>query len=200
MQTVFDALGSMLDGDGVARLSQRIGADEMQTRTALAGALPMLVAALGQNAQTGTGAASLLAALDRNHDGSILDDVAGFLGDADPTQGQRILGHVLGGRQAAAETTLGRMSGLDTSQMQQLLALVAPLVLGYLGRTQRTRNLDAGGLSDMLGSQQREATAAAPDVMSVVGRILDANQDGQVMDDVVRIGSSVLGSLFGTRR
>jgi hypothetical protein len=200
MATLFDALGSMLDGDGVAQLSRRIGADEAQTRTALAGALPMLVAALGRNAQSGAGAASLLAALDRNHDGSILDDVAGYLGQADPAQGQRMLDHVLGTRQGAAESTIGRMSGLDTAQMQQLMALVVPVVLGLLGRTQRTRGLDAGGLTDMLGTQQNEATQAAPDVMSMVGSVLDGNRDGQVMDDVVRIGTSFLGSLFGQRR
>ncbi len=36
-----------------------------------------------------------------------------------------------------------------------------------------------------------------PDAMGVLSNLLDTDNDGQVVDDVVKIGSSLLGGLFG---
>jgi hypothetical protein len=44
-------------------------------------------------------------------------------------------------------------------------------------RQQRDR-LDASGLSNLLNSQQQQAQANAPDVMSMLGSMLDQNKDG----------------------
>ena len=49
---------------------------------------------------------------------------------------------------------LGQASGMNASSAASLLALLAPLVMGALGRTQRQGSLDAGGLADTLGSER----------------------------------------------
>ena len=59
----------------------------------------MLVGALARNAQDPSKAGALSNALSRDHDGSVLDDVAGYLGRGDDADGDGILGHVLGGKQ-----------------------------------------------------------------------------------------------------
>lgn len=193
-------LNQQLGGDAVSHLSRRLGADEATTRKAVAGALPMLVAALANNSSDSAGAGSLLGALDRDHDGSILDDVVGFLGQGDARGGEGILGHVLGGRQQTAAQGVSRMSGLDAGSAGQLLAMLAPLVMGALGRAQRQKQLDPTGLSEMLQGERRRVERAAPEGMGMLAQILDADGDGDVSDDVARLGVSMLGKLFGGRR
>src|SRR5690349_11972953 len=123
MPSLFDTLTQSLGSDALGQLGQQIGADHATTRSAVATALPMLIGALARNAQQPDGAAALHGALTRDHDGSILDDVEGYLQSASgtvgapgapaPIDGAGILGHLLGGQQSAVATTVGQASGLS---------------------------------------------------------------------------------------
>ena len=90
MQALLEALGQQLGGDPIHRLSGQIGAPAHQTASAVSAALPMLLAGLGRQAAQAGGTDNLRAMLDRNGDGSILDDVAGFF--AGGGRGFRALG------------------------------------------------------------------------------------------------------------
>jgi hypothetical protein len=199
--SLLDQLTQQLDGDAIRQISQQVGADEGAVSKAVSGGLPLLVSALARNSSDQGGASALLGALDRDHDGSVLDDVMGFLGGGGASSaGAPILKHVLGGnRQAGAETAIGKMSGLDGQKVSQILAMLAPMVLGALGRQRRQQGLDAGGLADLLGSEHRRAEKKAPEAMGLVGQLLDSDGDGQVADDLARLGTGLLGKFLGGR-
>ena len=76
--SLLDMVQQQLGAGGVERISEQIGADPQQTRSAIDMALPVLVGGLARNAQQPEGAASLASALDQ-HTGT-LDQVQGFLG------------------------------------------------------------------------------------------------------------------------
>ncbi|HXV63749.1 MAG TPA: DUF937 domain-containing protein [Vicinamibacteria bacterium] len=196
MSEIMDILGQALGGPVVGEMSRSIGAGRDQTAAAIGAALPLLLGALSKNASSGGGAASLYGALDRDHDGSVLDDVVGFFDGPSQGAGDAILGHVLGNRRPGVETGISKASGLDAAKVAQLLSLLAPLVMGALAKAQRQRGLDAGGLSSFLQDERRSTEKAAPDVMSSLGRLLDADADGSALDDVAQIGSGLLGALF----
>ena len=181
--SLLDMLQQRLGGDAVDQISNKLGTDPASTRTAIAAALPMLVGALARNAQDPGKAGALANALGR-HDGSVLDDVAGYLGRGDTGDGDGILGHVLGGKKETVQTGLGQAAGLDPAKAGTLLAMLAPLVMGALGKAQREKGLDTGGLAGMLGSEQRRAADAAPGVMGMLSSFLDRDHDGSVMDDI----------------
>jgi len=87
-----------LGGGGVDEIGRAVGLDSGDVSKVLAGAMPAILAGLTRNSSSNSGAAGLLGALDRDHDGSILDDVMGYLGGGgDLGAGAGILGHVLGG-------------------------------------------------------------------------------------------------------
>lgn len=199
--SLLDQLTQQLDGDAIRQISRQVGADEGAVSKAVSGGLPMLVSALARNTADQGGAASLLGALDRDHDGSVLDDVMGYLGGGGgASAGAGILKHVLGGnRQAGAESAIGQMSGLDGQKVSQILAILAPMVLGALGRQRQQKNLDAGGLADLLGQEHRRAEKKAPEAMGLVGQLLDSDGDGQVADDLARLGAGMLGKFLGGR-
>jgi hypothetical protein len=59
--------------------------------------------------------------------------------------------------------------------------------MGAVGQTQRQNDLDPDGLSDFLGTQQKQTEEAAPGVMGALNSMLDSNRDGSVTDDVGRM-------------
>jgi len=199
-------MGSLLDllqqqiGDGeIRRMSRTLDADEDQVRKATAGALPLLVSALARNAEDPGEARSLAGALERDHDGSLLDQVSSFLGQGDAGDGFGILGHVLGGRQQAAERGVAQASGLDMAKVGRLLALLAPIVMAALGKMKRERSMGAGDLAGLLG-RERETLASRTGGQDLLSSLLDADKDGQVIDDALEAGMGLLGGFLKKRR
>ena len=77
--SILDDLRSHLSGDAVNDISRRIGADPEKTKAAIDGAIPMLLAALGKEAADPSRRAGLHQAIQEDHDGSILDNLQGYL-------------------------------------------------------------------------------------------------------------------------
>lgn len=193
MAQLIDLVQERLDDDAISQLSRQLGTDPDTTRQAIPAALTALLGGLSQNAAQPQGAQQLAGALSRDHDGSILDDLLGALGGSGlGQQGGSILGHVFGGRRPAVENQVGQATGLDAGTAGRLLMMLAPLVLGALGRTQRQRGLDAGGLSDILGGERRRIEQANPGNRGLLDSLLDRDGDGQIMDDLAGMAGDFL--------
>ncbi len=193
---LLDMLQQRLGSDAVNQISSRIGADPGTTGNAIDAALPLLISALARNTGDSNRAQSLANAVSNDHDGSVLDDVPAYVSGASEKPGAGILRHVLGGKQQAVQNGLSQVTGLDAGKAGTLLTMLAPLVMGALGRAKKDNGLDARGLSTMLSGEQEQLKQSAPGVMGALGRFLDQDNDGSVMDDV----SGMLGKAFGGRR
>jgi len=185
-------------GQGLQQVSQQLGIDQNQASGAIGAALPLLLGAMGRNAQEPQGAQALLGALQRDHVpassggfdlGSLLGSVLGG-GGGNATNGAGILGHVFGGNTDRATQGLSQATGLDSSKTRQLLAILAPIVMSYLA--QRFAN---GGnpnqLSQALGQEAQSANSGG-----LLTSVLDQDGDGQLgVGDLLKLG----GGLFGKR-
>ena len=191
--SLLEMLQQRLGGQAVDNISRQIGADPGTTSNAIDAALPLLLTAVARNAGKADKSESLARAVSQDHDGSILDDVPGYLNQAHSGPGAGILRHVLGGQQQSVQTGLSQTTGLDAGKTGQLLTMLAPLVMGAIGRTKRENQLDTNGLSTMLTGEQERLKDSAPGVMGALGRFLDQDNDGSVMDDV----GGMLGKAFG---
>jgi hypothetical protein len=134
MQALLQALGQQLGGDPIRKLSGQIGAPPEQTASAVSAALPMLLAGLGRQAAQAGGADNLMAMLDRDGDGSILDDVAGYFAGGGRGAGAGPLGEIFGQRADSVGGAVSRASGLGSQQVTQLLAMLVPVVLSFFAR------------------------------------------------------------------
>lgn len=202
MNGILDLLAQNIGGDNVDQLAGAIGADPGKTQRAVSAALPAMLTALNRNTNTTEGAKGLAQALERDHDGSLLDNLGGFLQGqmaGKQADGGGILGHVLGGQRQQVEQGVAQASGLDMSQVAKLLPLLAPIVMAALGKRKRQASLDAGGLSGMLGQEAQRARQAAPNgVLGALTGFLDKDGDGSVQDDIAgQVGRAALGKLFG---
>jgi hypothetical protein len=189
METSMDALSKQLmqqlSGSALSQISKHIGADKQTTSSALSMAMPLLVSALANNASKPEGAQALHQALSQDHDGSILNNISGFLGNPQAANGAGILNHVLGSQQQTVTNGLAQGTGLDSNQIGQLLQVAAPLLMGALGQQNQQQGFDPNGLSSYLGGQQQVAHQSNPNMMGVLNNLLDANKDGSALDDIV---------------
>ena len=195
MNALTQQLMGKISGDDLSQISRQIGAEKGKTGSALSAAMPLLMSALANNASEHDGAQSLHQALANDHDGSILNDMSGFLGNPQAANGAGILGHILGGQQPAITQGLAQNTGLNNGQVGQLLQIAAPLLMGALGQQQQQQGFDTNGLSDFLGGQQQIAQQSNPDMMSMLNNLLDTDQDGSALDDIL----GWVGKLFGRR-
>jgi hypothetical protein len=78
----------------------------------------------------------------------------------------------------------------------KLLPILAPIVMGAMGRMSKQKGMGAQDLSGYLTNERRQAEQRQPDAMSALGNLLDTNDDGQVIDDVMKIGGSLLSGFF----
>jgi hypothetical protein len=197
MSSILESLSQQLGAGGVSEIARQLGADQRATGNAITAALPVLLGALQRNASDPRGADALTNALRRDHDGSVLDDLTGFIGKAQSGPGAAILGHVLGGRQQAVQQNLGRATGLDAGAIGKLLVTLAPMVMGALGKQQRQANLDAGGIADLLGQERSRLERKEPAAGGLLGALLDSDADGDVdMSDIAQHGIGLLGKLL----
>ena len=190
MNAISQIVTQQLGGSAARTIAQRFGISESTANTAIQMAVPLILTALARNASQPQEAQNLHQAVATDHDGSILDNVTGYLQNPQSANGAGILGHVFGGQQPAIENNLAQATGMDQSSAGGLLATLAPLVMGSLGKAQQQNGLDASGLSDLLNSQQQEAQANAPGAMGMLSSLLDQNKDGSSMDDLQRMAAS----------
>jgi hypothetical protein len=205
MAGLVDLLNSDLGKTLVSNASQHIGQDKAKTSSALQTALPLILGAMKNNAATPQGAEGLIGALSNKHDGSLLDNLSGLLGDSSIlADGEGILGHVFGGKQQHVAQAVSAKSGIDAGSAAKLLQMAAPVIMAYLGKQKRDNNVNDGdGIGNLLGGL---LGSGAQKEQSLITKILDANGDGSVIDDLLGMATGakkkgglggLLGGLFG---
>ena len=189
MNLITQMITQKVGGAAAGMLAQRLGISESTAQTAVQLAVPVIVAALARNASQPQGAQDLHQAVASDHDGSILDQLTSYIGNPQAANGSGILSHVLGGDRPAVESNLAQATGMDQNSAGNLLEMVAPLVMGAVGREQQQNGLDPNGLSQFL-AQQQQAQPADPGLMGSISSMLDSNRDGSVTDDLSRIAGN----------
>lgn len=193
MSSIVEMLAGQIGGEGIKQISQQLGVDEQTAQQAVSLGLPMLIAALNRNSNTPEGEVALDEALSKNHDGSILQNVKSALAEESTHQdGQAILGHVLGDKQSNVQQGISQASGLDMGSSGQLLSMLAPLVMGALSQQKQQAGLDASGISNLLTKESKQTESS----LGGLAQLLDMDGDGEITDDMMNLGSKLLGGLF----
>jgi hypothetical protein len=200
MSSIIELLMDQLGGENLGKISRQVGAREEDTAKEMPEILGLLTDALARNSSRQDGAQALSNALAKDHDGSILDNLPDFIDNFQAGPGDGILRHVLGDKRGAIEERLSQKSSLDLGSITKLLTMAAPLVMGFLGRSQKKDGLDVGALAGLLGAEREQARRVAPQSTGLLGQLLDTDGDGDITDDVVKIGGGLLSKLFGRKR
>ena len=136
-------------------------------------------------------------ALDRDHDGSILDNPAQV--EARQQEGGSILDHIFGGQKATVENQLSQNTGISMDKIGPILAMLAPVIMGYIGKEKQSNGVTSGGglgdlLGGILGGAQSQVQAEPSNPLNdILGSVLGGSQasnSGNPLNDIL---GSVLG-------
>ena len=183
-------------GNQVAeQVENKFGISKNQIIALLAVAALLVISYLRNKSQDANEAEALNNALDKDHDGSILNDPSQALNRE--AEGNSILDHIFGGNKAAVENQLSSNTGISMDKIGPVLAMLAPVIMGYIGQQKQQNNVGAGGLGDLLGGILGGAQSQAQDqssnpLNSILGSVLGggSNASGNPLSDIL---GSVLG-------
>lgn len=201
MSGLLDGLMQELGSDGVNAIASKLGVDPSQAQSALQGALPMIVGALANNTSQAGGADALHNALQQHTQaGDALQQLRNSVGNPDAAaDGNAILGHIFGQNQGAVAQGVSHVSGIDASKIGPLLSMLAPLVMGYLGRQMSQGGMNAGQVSNSLGQEASSIQSGGGIAGSLINAVLGGGQksgDGLDLSNILSAGASILGA-FG---
>ncbi len=151
-------LTAALQRNHLDRISRSIRSQPQQASAAVDAAVPLLFKALSNNVRDPQGAAALYRAIEKDHDGAVLNRIEDVIDYPEAGPGAGILRHVFGDNLDAISSALGGFIRLDSATINRLMTILAPLVLGVLGqrRSQPTGGYDQQRLPQILEHEERQ--------------------------------------------
>jgi hypothetical protein len=177
---------------GLSSVARQLGIPEEQARQGAEALLPALLGGLRKQADTQPeGLGGLLGQLGG---GGLLDQVLGGGAAANPQPGNDVLGEIFGSKDVSrtvAQDAAAR-TGLDPALLKKMLPLLAMLVTGFLSRQSgaatNAPQPGGGGLGGLLGGL---LGGGAGGKAGGLGALLDANGDGNALDDILRMAGQL---------
>lgn len=196
--SLIDLLTGSAGNQVASEAGNKFGISKNQVIALLAVAAPLVISYLRKKSQENPNEAEALnKALDRDNDGSILNDPSQAM--ARQQEGGSILDHVFGGQKATVENQLSQNTGISMDKIGPILAMLAPLIMGYIGKEKQSGGVTSGGglgdlLGGILGSAQNQAQAQNSNPLNdILGSVLGGGSQqssGNPLNDIL---GSVLG-------
>lgn len=156
----------LTSGDTMSVISNLLGEEKAAVQSGIDAILPTLMGSVIQKGSNTEGVNMLMNLIkDENHDGSILNNISGILGNHDKTNnvinlGASLVHTFLGDKSSNFVSTISSLSGLKNGSTSSLLKLTAPLLIGLIGK--QTAGQGASGLMSLLLSQSDFVKQALP--------------------------------------
>ncbi|RKQ69276.1 uncharacterized protein DUF937 [Litorimonas taeanensis] len=212
---LMDMIMSAAGGQAPQQMGQQFGLDAQQSQSAIAALLPAISSGLKQNASTPQGLAGLLGALQKGSHSQYMDNPEQLAAPAAVAEGNGILGHLFGSKDVsrAVAGRAAEQSGVSPDILKKMLPMVAMMAMGSLGK--QTNEQQGGGMQAMLGQMamqqlmgggakaggiggmlggllgggarkaQAQQQQAHQQGLGFLGKMLDADGDGNTMDDLL---------------
>jgi hypothetical protein len=176
---ILEAVLGAQNGAAAREAGRAAGLSPEQASSALSALVPQLAAGLQRNAAQPGGLESLIGALTGGGHTQYVDDTAALGRTETVSEGNSILGHILGSKDAsrAVAAQAASQTGLDVNALKKLLPLAATLVMGSLSK-QSAQAGNGGLLANATGGNS---------IVNMLMPMLDQNRDGSVMDDITKM-------------
>jgi hypothetical protein len=176
-------------------IASKIGVDEAEVNKAVQLLVPVLVGGLHENAQDPDHASKIESAAD-SHAASGLLDGGVSVDQVDEKDGQQAIAKIFGGSDVTqVANALAGNSGGNSDLLKQLLPILAPIVLAYVGKQ----------LSGKGGAPTKEAASSGGALNDVLGSILGGMGGNKSLGTALgtALGSKageILGGLLGGKK
>ncbi len=180
---------TMLSPDSITQMSKKTGTSTEEVKSVLLSALPAMLSGVKGQASSQETVAGFAGALE-SHAKDDTSDISAFLSKVDIKDGDKIVGHLLGGEKAAATKAAAQKAGLSTAATGSILGAAAPLLMSLLGQqASQTVQAQAQNVHPLGGAQQ-----SSPSGIGLLGSLLGGGQQQSAQSSGL---GGLLGSLLG---
>jgi outer membrane protein OmpA-like peptidoglycan-associated protein len=159
---LIEMIKNEIGSDAISSLSQKAGVTEDQVQTGLSAGIPAILAGILKNGAGG----------DTGFLGNILSGVTGsgsnpadLLNDDQDSlleKGKSLLGGLFGGDTGAVTDAVSSSSGLSGAKTTGLLAMIVPLITGYISKLMASKGWSISDLLGKIFESKSAITAALP--------------------------------------
>lgn len=143
-------MGILDQDDAISGLSNILNEDSSKVKNAAESIIPALLSGMNQNAQDEKELNSLMKAIGQHEDDDIKS--SNFLKNVDLKDGEKILNHLLGQDKTKVQKEVSKSTGISQNSAGQLMATLAPLLMGSLGNQKKKEGFDTDILLKTLAS------------------------------------------------
>ena len=171
--TLLDQISDALGASGaLGDLSSTLGASGAETDSLVQAGLPAILGGLG--AQAGGDGIGAIMGLLGDDGGGFVDNLGSFFQQGDKTGlASKLIGSLFGSQRGAIESLVASNSGGAMSMVSRFLPMLAPAVMGMLGKITSDDGLDADGLTEKLS-----AVSADGPLGDILGGTTDDDRQG----------------------
>ena len=170
-------IGGVLDNGVVEQIGKVVGESPTRTQAAVSGAVPSVLAGMLNHATSSpSGAGQLLSMLSTGGFERVTGNLGGILGggqgpvDQLVGSGRNILGSLFGPRLGGVTNAVSSSAGVSQGIGSSILSMVAPVVMGVVGKHVISGGLNASGLLNLLtGNKDAIAKSAPAGLASALG-------------------------------
>lgn len=150
---LLDTIMSAQNGQAADSLGRQLGLDRSQTEAAIKALLPALSSGMKRQVSSPQGLQALAVAVDRDGHDRYLDAPDLAASNDGITDGNNILGHLLGSKDAsrAVADNASERTGIGAGLLKQMLPMLASLAMGAIARNMRGGQSQGGGSGGILG-------------------------------------------------
>lgn len=196
--SLIDLLTGNAGNEVASEAENKFGISKNQVIALMAVAAPLVISYLRKKSDDSSDDADALnTALDKDHDGSILNNPSTAL--SRQQEGNSILDHIFGGQKGSVENQLSQNTGISMDKIGPILSMLAPIIMGYIGKEKKSNGVTSGGgLSDLLGGilgkaqNQAQGESSSP-LNDILGSVLGgggSQSSGNPLNDI-------LGNMLG---
>lgn len=188
---ILDTLLSGQNGQLIAQLARNSGIGESDVQSVLGQLLPAVSSGIKSQVSNSAGLGELVNAMGQGDYQRYLDRPEELASQAATDEGNNLLGSILGSRDASRSVAeqAAQTTGVDSSIIKKLLPLVATAVMGALSK--ETTDSPIGGRGQSLNLSSLTGASASP-VMGMITSFLDADNDGNITDDLLNMAKKFL--------
>ena len=167
------------NGAAVQQLARSFGVSGDDALQAMAHLMPALNRGVRSNISSAEGLDKLLNALSQGNHQQYLEQPERLAEQDTIEDGKHILGHILGSSEASRQVAsqAAAETGLDTDLLKKMLPAVAALLMGGLSKQ--------GAALGTAAPPGAAGQAGSGGIAAMLGDMLDADNDGSVVDDLL---------------
>lgn len=175
LETILKAQG----GGAVAELARSLNIDTSDAGNVLEQIAPALGRGLARNTESSGGLDALLGALNKGNHSRYLDDPSLASGQEGVTEGNKILGHVLGSKDVSRQlaSRASEQTGVSDGLIKKMLPMIATMAMAALSNKTNSAPQSQGGLGGLIGAflgggSGGGSNAMVDDLLDMAGKFL----------------------------